>query len=144
MPVAFSATLRPSFYAERLREPSLCRALCHLAALAALLSLPTSLCCLCRLSPLLSSTSASHALDAAQALFPAGLELVFNGSHAQLRPEPAEQHSDDESGRYVCWEEDAGSWCALLDDEGLLRPIRLELPQQVIDFFSTDLPQPFG
>jgi hypothetical protein len=155
---ALVATLRPSFYTERIRGPageqvSLCRAVLHLCALAALLSLPASLACIARCGPMLASISARAALDRAERLFPSGIELVFNGSRAHLRPEPraaaggtapAADDEDGAGGTFACWEQDGGSWCAELSDDGALLPIRLELPDALHDFFYSDLPQPIG
>lgn len=153
--VAVIATLRPSFYTERIRGPagervSLCRAVLHLFVLAALLSLPASLACIARCGPMLASISAQAALDQAERLFPSGLELVFNGSRAQLRPEPraaaggAADDGDDAGGTFACWEQEGSSWCAELSDDGALLPIRMELPDALHDFFYSELPQPIG
>jgi len=150
------ATLRPSFYEARIpgaagQQVSLCRALLHLCALAALLSLPASLVCVARIYPLLGKLSANAELDRAERFFPNGIELVFNGSRAELRPTresaaagTAAAPAEVDEPEYACWERAGLSWCAELASDGTLRPIRLELPFAVSDLWFTNLPQPLS
>ena len=154
------APLRPSFFAQKLGggrpgEVSFCPALLHLVLLSALLSIPTTIVCVARLLPALASFSAGAALQQAEVLFPRGIELIFNGSSAQIRPiapaadgAPARDAAEEEAGadddEFVCWETDGASWCAASAGEGELTPILLRLPPLLYDLFYSDLPPPFG
>ena len=130
------APLRPSFFAQKLGggrpgEVSFCPALLHLVLLSALLSIPTTIACVARLLPALASFSVGAALQQAEVLFPRGIELIFNGSSAQIRPiapaadgAPARDVAEEEAGadddEFVCWETDGASWCAASAGEGEL------------------------
>ena len=146
---ALRHSLRPSFYDdhEDVLAPSIGRACMHLCAVCAVLSLPATLSLLVRLGPAIAALRASSLLDDAVRLFPDGVEIVVNGSTLHLRPKPnvgplggAPTAPEAESGtRYVCWEEDASSWCATAPQ---LEPIRLTLPMLLHDVSFSDLPSP--
>eukprot|EP00966_Prymnesium_polylepis_P153547 3545924-Prymnesium_polylepis.1 len=84
-------------------------------------------------------------LDAAENIFPEGLELTLvDGSSFELRPAAQEAHDDAEStgpvagsGEYVCWESQTSAWCAT---SPTLEPIRIEMSQWLIDFYHLGAP----
>ena len=160
---ALGAAHRPSFYmpgdppARGVRVPAapfdtrmpLCKACAYMLVLTLALSLPSSLLAVAKLLP---TTLKRWDPETLVRIFPAGLELVFNESTLQVRPlapEPdgpmdgrrlREEASaqDGERSSFICWTEDAVSWCA---DAERLEPIRLELPTMLWDFLYTELPR---
>lgn len=142
-------SLRPSYYDEHtdVVEPSLGKACSHLVLLCLMLSLPATAGLIVRIAPALVSVQISSVLDGAVRLFPSGVEILLNQSALHLRPAPsavrpeeAEAAAEDGDGStYVCWEDDASSWCAAAPQ---LEPIRLELHPLLHDVCFTDLPAP--
>lgn len=123
-----------------IKEPTFCKACTFIFFLSFMLSLPFTVFVIFRMGPAVSRLNLSLLDDAAN-LFPAGVELLINGSSLQLRPTSATEgvvgRTDDSI--YVCWTENEVSWCA---DSLQLEPIRIELPPLLYDACFTDLPAP--
>ena len=132
---------RPRWYDEEFASatPSLCSTCIHLVLLCLCLSLPSSLALLLRCSPALTALSWRAVASEAERVFPAGLELIFNNSTLQLRPDADASRDEDTEGTIICWSAGEAGWCATAP---LLEPIRLVLPAVLHDAFYTDLPRP--